>query len=276
MRIDGHQHFWNPARGDYGWIAKGDPVLDRAYGPGDLLPLLAAGEIDRTVLVQAAPTIHETEYILGLADASQVVAGVVGWVDFDRASDLAQMRRLAGHGKLVGFRPVIQDIPDADWMLGASREWAFREMSDQGLCFDALGFPLHLGRFLTLFQRWPDMKVVIDHGMKPQVTSGDLTFAYWAAGMARLAAETSAMVKLSGLVTEGPMRVTAAMLKPYVDHLLAEFGAGRIIWGSDWPVVNLRCSYGEWLAMAEGLTAHLGEADRMAIFGGNAARFYAL
>lgn len=275
MRIDGHQHFWNPARGDYGWMPKGDGVLDRVYGPDDLRPLLAASGVGRTVLVQAAPTIHETEYMLGLADGSAEVAGVVGWVDFDRAEDQAQMRRLAGHGKLVGLRPMIQDIPDADWMLGASREWAFREMSDRGLCFDALGFPLHLGRFLTLFQRWPDLKVVIDHGMKPKVGNAG-AFAEWAEGMARLAGETGAMVKLSGLVTEGPMGTDARMLKPYVDHLLAVFGPGRIIWGSDWPVVNLRCSYGEWLAMAEGLTGHLGEVDRAAIFGDNAARFYGL
>ncbi|MEY2955416.1 MAG: hypothetical protein RL123_144, partial [Pseudomonadota bacterium] len=116
MKIDAHQHFWNPARGDYFWMPKGDPVLDRPYGPADLAPSLARHGIDATVLVQAAPTIAESEYMLGIADAAPFVAGVVGWVDFEKPGDIAELRRLAGHPKFKGVRPMIQDIPDDAWM----------------------------------------------------------------------------------------------------------------------------------------------------------------
>ena len=97
--IDAHQHFWNPARGDYGWMPKDDPVLSRVWGPGDLAPHLARHGIEKTVLVQAAPSIAETEYMLGIADATPFVAGVVGWVDFERPADRANC------GGWRGIRP---------------------------------------------------------------------------------------------------------------------------------------------------------------------------
>jgi L-fuconolactonase len=275
--IDAHQHFWNPARGDYGWMPKDDAMLSRSYGPDDLAPLLARHGIERTVLVQAAPSVAETEYMLGIADATPFVAGVVGWVDFERPADRAELRRLAGHSTFKGVRPMIQDIPDDGWMLRDDVQWAYRAVIDEGLTFDALGFPRHLPNFLTLLKRYPEMRVVVDHCMKPQIRShSDTAFRHWAEGMARVAGETGAFVKFSALVTEAAPGWTVADLKPYVDHVIDVFGADRVMWGSDWPVCLLAASYDQWRAAAEELVAGRTEAERAAIFGGTAARFYSL
>ncbi len=270
--IDAHVHFWNPARGDYGWMPADDPVLSRAYAPADLAPQLSEGA--RVVLVQAAPTVAETDYMLGIADATPWVAGVVGWIDFEAPAALADLERLAGHPKFLGVRPMIQDIADVDWMLRPALAPVFAALSARGLSFDALGFPRHLASFDRLMARWPDLRVVVDHCMKPAV--GDAAgFAAWAAGIARLA-DRGAFCKLSGLVTEAPPDWTEAALRPYAGHVLACFGAERVMWGSDWPVCRLRAEYGRWRATAETLTAHLGDADRAAVFGATAARFYRL
>jgi L-fuconolactonase len=277
VTIDAHQHYWNPARGDYGWMPKGDPVLDRPYGPADLAPQLAACGVTRTVLVQAAPTVAETEYMLGLADATPSVAAVVGWVDFENPTDRATLARLAAHPTFRGVRPMIQDIPDDGWMLRDDVAWGFRAVCDLGLTFDALGFPRHLAPFLTLLKRWPEMRVVVDHGMKPAIRDhSERGFAHWADGMARLAGETGAFCKLSGLVTEAGADWTAEALRPYVDHILRCFGPERVMWGSDWPVCRLRTEYGDWRATAEALTAGLSADDRARVFGGTAAAFYGL
>ena len=276
MQIDAHQHFWNPARGDYDWMPMDNPVLARPYGPADLAPDLARHGITHTVLVQAAATVQETEYMLGIADATPHVAAVVGWIDFEKPSDLAHLKRLADHPKFVGVRPMIQDIPDDDWMLRDDVQWAFRALCDLGLSFDALGFPRHLANFDTILARYPEMRVVIDHCMKPQIrTHSDAAFRHWAEGMARLA-ETGANVKFSALVTEANPDWTVADLKPYVDHVFGEFGADRVMWGSDWPVVRLRCEYGDWRAAAGTLTEGLSEAERARVYGGTAAEFYRL
>ncbi len=275
LRIDAHQHFWHPARGDYGWMPKGDPVLDRPYGPADLRPALAAGSIDRTVLVQAAPSAAETEYLLGIADATPEVAAVVGWVDFERSGSRADLERLALHPAFRGVRPMIQDIPDPDWMLGAGVAWAFRELAALGLTFDALGFPRHLANFHTLLTRHPDLEVVIDHCMKPDIAGHTPErFRHWADGMTLLARDTGAFCKLSGLVTEAGADWTIDDLRPYARHVLDVFGPERVMWGSDWPVCRLRAEYGDWLAAAEDLVGDCSAADRARIFGGTAAAFY--
>ena len=276
MQIDAHQHYWNPARGDYDWMPKGDPILDRAYGPADLSPDLARHGITHTVLVQAAATVQETEYMLGIAEATPHVAAVVGWIDFENPADLGHLKRLAQHPKFAGVRPMIQDIPDDGWMLRDDVQWAFRAVADLGLTFDALGFPRHLANFHTILTRYPEMRVVVDHCMKPQIRDrSEAHLRDWAEGMSRLA-ETGAYCKFSALVTEADADWTVADLKPYVDHVFRTFGAERVMWGSDWPVVRLRCEYGDWRAAAEELTAGLTEAERARIYGGTAAEFYCL
>jgi L-fuconolactonase len=276
MQIDAHQHFWNPARGDYGWMPKDDPVLSQSYMPLDLAPEIAVAGVDATILVQAAATVEETEYLLGIADATPFVAGVVGWIDFENTSQDAVLKRLSGYPKFKGVRPMIQDVDDDTWMLRDDVQWAFRAVADLGLSFDALGFPRHLKPFLTILQLHPDLRVVIDHGMKPQIRDrSPQAFATWAEGMARLA-EAGAYCKLSGLITEAAPGWTVADLVPYATHVLEAFGPDRVMWGSDWPVCRLRGEYGDWRNAARALTEELSAGDRAMVFGGTAAAFYRL
>lgn len=276
-RLDAHQHYWEPLRGDYGWMPKDDPVLARRYGPADLAPALERHGIAATVLVQAAPSVEETEYLLGIADTTPNVAAVVGWVDFENRGHLKHLERLKNHPKFVGVRPMIQDIPDVDWMLRDDIRWAFDALVDLDLTFDALGFPPHLANFLTLFERHPSLRVVIDHCMKPQIRdhSGE-NFTYWAEGMSHLAAQTQAFCKLSGLVTEANAGWTVADLEPYARHVLSVFGPERVMWGSDWPVCQLRSSYDTWFDAADALCAGLDDDGHNAVFGDTAIRFYRL
>ena len=277
MKIDSHQHFWNPARGDYDWMPKGDAVLDLVYRPSDLTATLARHQIDGTVLVQAAATVAETEYMLGLADATDFIKGVVGWVDFEKPSDAKVLERLKSHPKFKGVRPMIQDIPDDDWMLRADVQWGYAALADLDLTFDALGFPRHLANFLTVLKRYPKLRVVIDHCMKPQIRDHSAAnFTFWAEGMARLAGETGAFVKFSALITEANADWSVAALRPYVEHILRVFGPERIMWGSDWPVCRLRAEYDGWLSAAQSLTEHLAPTEQARIYGGTAAQFYRL
>jgi L-fuconolactonase len=277
VKIDAHQHFWNPARGDYDWMPKDNQTLWRVYGPKDLAPILDRHGIDTTILVQAAATVDETEYLLGLADGSDRIAGVVGWVDFEQPAHMRHLERLAHHAKFKGVRPMIQDIPDVDWMLQDHIQWGYAAIAELGLTFDALGLPRHLDNFLILFDRHPDMKVVIDHCMKPDIAHHTETaFAHWAHRMTRIASETPAFCKLSGLVTEAGEDWSVDTLKPYVDHILSSFGPGRIMWGSDWPVCRLRAEYDLWWAAAQTLTDHLPQTEKDSIFGGAAVAFYGI
>jgi L-fuconolactonase len=274
MIVDAHHHLWHPARGDYGWMPADHPVLSRPYRLAEAEATFRGHGVGQSVIVQAAPTVAETEYMLGIADSSDIVAGVVGWIDFENPDDRRHLERLARHPKFRSVRPMVQDIADDDWLLRPGIGWAFDAIRDLGLAFDALGFPRHAPRFLEIFQRRPDMRAVIDHCLKPVIREG--RFDDWAGDMERLARGTSASIKLSGLVTEAGADCSAAALRPYTDHVVAVFGPSRIMWGSDWPVCRLRTEYGDWLATARALTSHLPAEEQAAIFRTNAQDFYRL
>lgn len=272
MMIDAHQHYWSIARGDYGWLTPALAPIHRDFGPDDLAPELIRHRIDATILVQAAPTVAETEYLLGLAARTPSVAGVVGWIDFDRADALADLNRLAADPLLVGLRPMVQDIVDDDWLLKASHAPIFRAMIEQGLVFDALVLPRHLARLAAVLDRHPDLAVVVDHCAKPSIASGLLD--PWRADIAAVAARPNVCCKLSGLVTEAGAGWTVDNLRPCADHVLASFGPDRVLWGSDWPVLTLNGSYEGWRTASLDLIAGVSEAGRAAILGGNARRVY--
>ncbi len=275
MFVDAHHHVWTLARGDYTWMTPALGAMHRDFGPDDLAPLLREAGVGATVLVQAAATNAETRFMLGIADATPFVAGVVGWIDFEDPGQLATLQAFARHPKFRGVRPLIQDIADVDWMLKPDLDWAFRALIALDLTFDLLGFPRHLANALTLLKRYPDLRVVVDHAMKPDIAGG--AFEDWAKGISALAAETSARVKLSGLVTEAGPDWTPARLRPYVAHVLAVFGPDRVMWGSDWPVLNLASDYARWLATARALIVDCaGDAAVEQVFGETARRFYRL
>jgi len=161
-RVDAHQHFWRLARGDYGWLTPEKGPIYRDFGAADLTPLLARAGIDATVLVQAAPTVDETRFLLDLARTTPVVAGVVGWAPLDAPDAPDVVAALAREPALKGLRPMIHDIPDVDWMLGPEVARGLRAIAAADLTFDALVRPPHLPNLRRLLDRHPELRVVID------------------------------------------------------------------------------------------------------------------
>lgn len=269
MMVDAHHHVWTVARGDYAWMSPDLPI-HRDYGLSDLRPLL--GDIAATVLVQAADTEAETAFMLGVARGSGgLVRGVVGWTDLAAPGAADRVAAMAADPLLKGLRPMLQDIADTAWILRPEVRPGLAAMARAGLRLDLLVKPRHLPILPELAQRHPDLRMVIDHGAKPDIAAG--AFASWAQGMSRLARETPWRCKLSGLVTEDGPGWTVDRLRPYAEHLLAEFGPDRLMWGSDWPVCTLAASYAGWRAAALAL---LPAPARPAVLGGTAQRFYGL
>ena len=272
IRVDAHHHVWRVNRGDYGWLTPDLPIC-RDYGLDDLRPLL--GDITATVLVQAAPTEAEAAFLLDTARLSGgLVRGVVGWTDLSAPDAPARIAAMAGDPLLKGLRPMLQDIARTDWILREDVRPALDAMTAAGLPFDALIQPRHLPLIPELCARHPGLRVVIDHGAKPAIAAG--LFQPWADGIARIARETSAVCKLSGLVTEAAATWQTADLRLYVGHLLACFGPDRLMWGSDWPVVNLAGGYARWRDAALDLLSDLAPGDRDKILGATAVAFYGL
>jgi L-fuconolactonase len=276
MRIDAHQHYWDPARGDYGWLTPALAPLYRPYLPAELAPLRAAAGIAHTVAVQAAPTLDETRWLLALARADASLAGVVGWAPLRDPAAPGIIAALAREPRFKGVRPMLQDLPDDAWIADPALAPAIDALLAHDLAFDALIQPRHLAPLLVFARRFPRLRIVVDHGAKPPLRAGRDAWQPWADGIAQLAALPNVWCKLSGLATEAAPGWSDATLARAVAHLVACFGATRLIWGSDWPVLTLNGAYADWHASASRLTDTLGGAAQDAIFGGNAVAFYRL
>ena len=279
MIIDAHHHLWKRDRGDYFWLdVQRDPalaVLNRDFGVEDYRALAEEFGIAGSVVVQAAQTEAETRWLLQQAARSEgLIRGVVGWIEMTAPNGPERLAALTDSRLLVGIRPMLQDIADVDWMLQKKLDPVFRALIELRLNFDLLIKPPHLKNALTLLTRYPEMRAVIDHGAKPAIARG--AWHPWADEIRRIANETGAYCKLSGLVTEATADWDADQLRRYVEHLVGCFGPQRLLWGSDWPVALMASDYGRWLQTARGLLSELSVAQRDAIFGSNAIRLYGL
>jgi L-fuconolactonase len=274
--VDSHLHFWQLSRGDYSWLTPELSALYRDFAPSDIDATLKACGVESLVLIQAAATEAETRYLLDLASQHSVIAGVVGWIDFeaeDAPQKMASLCRTA-QGRLKGLRPMIQDIPDTQWLLRPDLDPAFDALLANDLSFDALVAPVHLSALAERLGRHPQLRAVLDHAGKPDI-AGD-GFDDWAQQIVRLAEQTNAMCKLSGLLSEAGRPASAADIEPYVAHLFASFGPARIMWGSDWPVLTATADYLHWLEMAKALVERLAAGHQEDVFANNAQRFYRL
>jgi len=275
MRIDGHQHFWTTQRDDYGWLTPNLELLYRDFVPEDLQALLDRAGVDHTVLVQAAATADETRYLLDIAGHHSMIAGVVGWVDMDSPNDAIEaLDEFVLHPKFVGIRPMIQDIEDPAWIDRPELGIVLDALVEKNVCFDALVRSVHLPYLLNCLTRHPELHVVIDHGAKPNIAAGE--WQPWADSIALIADQSCAYCKISGLITEASDTQAYDDVMPYLDHLLSTFGPKRLIWGSDWPVLNLSGDYNGWHDASTARLDTLMEQDRDDILGHNAIEFYNL
>jgi L-fuconolactonase len=272
VRIDAHQHFWQISRGAYPWLTPELRQLHRDFMPEDLRAVMRDARIDKTILVHAAQSVAETDFMLELAARTPFVAGVVGWIDFDAPDATTQIARLARNPRLVGLRPMLQDMPDERWILRPEFAPIVHAMQTYHLRFDASIRPRHLRAIAEFAMRYPGLAIVIDHAAKPAIGDGHLR--EWRSDMQRVAESRNVHCKLSGLATETGAETSEDLLRPYVDTLLEAFGPRRLMWGSNWPMLPLAGDYLRWLETAQSLTADLTETDRAGIFGETAAAFY--
>jgi L-fuconolactonase len=272
MIVDAHQHFWNPARGDYGWLKPDNPI-HRVFLPTDLQPLMAEAGVDATILVQAAPTSDETDYLLGIARDTSWVLGVVGWIDLLAPDATSEVRRRADDPLFLGVRPMLQDLPDSDWILQSALAPALEAIAAAGLVFDALILSRQIAAIAELARRHPRLAIMLDHGAKPRLGDANAMLA-WAREMEKLAAMPNATCKVSGLLTELTPAGTRDDVARAVGVLFDLFGAERLVWGSDWPVLTLAGSYSGWFAQAREAIAAKQESAVAAVMGGNALRLY--
>jgi L-fuconolactonase len=277
-RVDAHQHFWSLGEVDYPWLAHADyGPIRRDFEPDDLEPLLQSAGIARTITVQAANSLHETDAMLARAERHPWIAAVTGWVPLlDPREAERALERYRGHPALRGVRHLVHDEPDPNWLVRAPVRQSLARLAERGLVFEIPAvFPRHLVHVPRLADELRELKIVIDHLAKPPIATGKLE--PWATQLAAAAARPNVYAKVSGLNTAAdPDRWSAEDLRPFVTVALETFGPERLMFGSDWPVCLMAGDYAR--VWSETLRALDGSspAAREAVLGGSAAAVYGL
>lgn len=275
MYVDSHVHFWQPARGDYGWLKRENALLYRDYLPEQLLPELLTYGVEGLVAVQAAPTAEEAAYLLELTQGGPVAAAVVGGLNpfADRFDE--QFESLHTNPRFAGVRingSAFREGRSADDR--SKLQAALGRLMQAGLTLDLLVQPDDLMGAASYMEKMPALKAVVNHLGSPPVR--ERRMEPWRSGMERLSRLPGVAVKLSGMITMagGPH---PALLQPYVDRLIQMFGWNRLLFGSDWPVALQAGGYGDVIALFESLLPDmLAEEEKGKIRAGNARRFYRL
>ncbi len=275
MRLDSHQHFWDPTALPYAWMPPAPHLLHRPYLPQDLQPILEANRFDGSIFVQATQVEQEAEWALALADAHPFVKGVVAWVDLRSRQLGARLDELQKHPRFVGVRHMIQDEEDPNWALQPDVLDGLRELQRRNIPYDVLVRAPQLHVVRPLADKLPDLQMVIDHIAKPLIK--DQVREPWFREMEAIAQAPNTFVKLSGMITEADhANWTSADIAPYLQHAFRLWGPDRAMFGSDWPVCLLA---GSWKQVLAAFTQALGAQPmtvREKLLGGTAAKFYRL
>ncbi|WP_266364368.1 amidohydrolase family protein [Tellurirhabdus rosea] len=274
MIVDAHQHFWfyTPERDT--WITDEMAVIRRDFLPGDLEPVLKANGVEACVAVQADQSEAETLLLLKLAEAYDIVKGVVGWVDLRSETIYDRLEAFSQFEELKGFRHVAQSEPD-DFLTRPEFIRGVRQLAAFDFTYDILIYPNQLKAAWQLVQEVPEVKFVVDHCAKPVIRKKEIT--RWSNYIAEIAKNRNTYCKVSGLVTEADWKGwNKEEIFPYLDVVFEHFGPDRLMFGSDWPVCLVAAEYEEVKGLLEDYIQPWGEEVRQKVFGANAVDFYRL
>jgi L-fuconolactonase len=277
--IDAHHHFWDPATGDYPWMKGPFAPIARVFGPEDLRPALEKQGVSGTVLVQTWNNLGETWDYLRVAEATDFVAGVVGWADLTDpmvAQTLAALKASAQGKWLVGIRHLVQDEPDPNWLLREDVRRGLAAVEQADLVYDLVVKPPQLPAALKAVADFPHLRFVLDHIAKPDIKGHG--FEPWAALVRGFAAHRQHVwCKLSGMITEADWHSWSPRdLQPYIAEMLDIFGPDRCMFGSDWPVCLVAGRYDQVIEALRASLGGLSENERALIFGRSAIEAYRL
>lgn len=275
MIIDSHHHLWRYSEAEYPWVDDTMTILQRDYDIPRLTAAITEAEIAATVAVQARSTRQETDWLIGLANKRNRIAGVVGWIDLEAPDLEQQLQAYDGERKLKGFRHVLQDETQRDFVCRPAFKKGLRIVAEAGYRYDVLVHRDQLTHIESVAQELPEVRMVLDHVGKPNMQS-DQRDREWARQIASLAKNTRICCKLSGLVTEAERNAPDHRFFPYIEHIMDCFGNERTMFGSDWPVCLVSRPYVDTKNLLHRAEAAIGFSFDERFWSGNAREFYSL
>ena len=279
-RIDPHVHFWVPGINDLSWMPDDiKPVLYHSFLPQDAKQHIDQHNIEGVIKVQAGCTLDDNIWWLQLADEHPYLLGVIGWVDFTNPSQASEwLDQFSENPRFLGVRPMLEAEPDTDWVLQKSVQQTIEMIAERDLILELLVTPRHLKHVPGMAQRFPGMRININHLAKPAVPEG--TLEDWKRGMSAIAQCTNVFFKVSALIDMWVAYksgwTVADAVTPFAQFIRSEAGIDRLMWASDWPVALTAGEYDDTISSTLAGIGDLSADEEAKLFGENAVSFYRL
>jgi L-fuconolactonase len=278
--IDTHVHIWNFDKAEYEWLKNDTSILNRTYNIEELAEEHVKAGVTEGVLVQAANNFEDTDWMLEVAQQTDWITGVVGWLPLKdaAATSKALEDKYSINKYFKGVRHLIHDEPDAKWLLQPEVIESLRVLASYDIPYDVVGIlPSHIETALQLAEKVPGLRMIFDHLNQPPISTKE-KFGQWGELMSEAAKNKNFYVKISGLGTSsGKENWTADDIKPYIELAFDKFGVDRCVCGGDWPVSLLSTGYTTtWNIYKEAINSLLDKDDADKVFYKNAKKFYDL
>jgi L-fuconolactonase len=274
-KIDAHQHFWRYDNIRYSWINDDMAGLKKDFLPDDLFPEIKANNVRGTVAVQALQDEEENRFLLELAEKYPFILGVVGWLDLKSPNLSARLEFYKTFSKLKGFRHVLQDESDPEFILNEAFQRGLKKIFDAGYTYDLLVLPHQMKAAVETVTNFPGGSFVLDHLAKPPINKSiNEDWKYYINALGKM---PNVYCKLSGMITEGDWNKWEEKdFYPYMDTVMEAFGEDRVMFGSDWPVCKLAGTYEQVMQLFDGYFKDCSETTLKKIGQTNAIDFYHL
>ncbi len=274
MVLDSHVHFWKYDPKVYGWIDKSMKDLQKDFLPDHLLPTLKRNGVDGVVAVQADQSELDTHFMVEMAKSHAFIRAVVGWTNLRSDHLEERLTYFSQYPIIRGWRHIVQGEPDG-FLADPSFRRAMPLLQQFGYTYDVLVYARQMSQAVEFVHAFPDNSFILDHGGKPDIRGGEIK--EWEKQIRVMASHANTYCKLSGLFTEARWKQwSPAEFYPYLDLLFDAFGAHRLLFGSDWPVMLLSGIYVQWKSLLEKYMENMEEDTRAGVMGLNAMRAYGI
>ena len=275
--LDTHQHLVYREKASYGWTKDIPPLAEGNFTLDDYKTLTEGLGIGGTLFMETGvddPDYQqETRFVKSLADNSD--NGMIGLISSIRPESdegfETWLEETIAMG-VVGYRRILHVMPDDTSQSDIFRN-NVRKIGVSGKTFDICFLPGQLPVACELAKACENTKLILNHCGVPDIAGDGLD--PWRQDIKALAQIPNVICKLSGLMAYcAPGTSSLETIEPYVDHVLNCFGPNRMVWGSDWPVVNLAKGLPEWIAVTRKILGKLSADEASSIAYGTAQIVY--
>lgn len=280
--IDTHIHFYQVTRaGGVVWPEPKQKPIYRDVLPAEYEPLAKQNGIIGAGIVEASPVVEDNFKVLEMTKGNDFFKFLVAQLEIGSANFSTDLNRLAADSRFVGIRGFLWS---PKLTLDAKQIASLKELESKGMTLDIIsrGTLNPKDKVEALANEVPKLRIIIDHmgGAKGQTPD-----PAWIEAMQKLAKKPNIYIKFSSFFDmfnpaaneDNPWKAPTdlASYKPHFDVLMKAFGEDRLIWGSNWPVVDMGGSLASEIQIAEEYLKEFGPDVRDKVMYKNAQSFYA-